>query len=487
MVTPQLLDYVRQQLAAGIPKEEISKALLLMNWPVADINEAFASLDNPPPAPSPAQPAQPVQSAAAAAAEHKLIPIGRLLGDSLSLYKERFGVVVALLAIPYVLYLASRFWSGSMLGIVLALIGFVTIIITITAVVSAIAKNTGFFDSFKQGLRLFFPVLWVGILLELSVLGGFILFIIPGIILSVWFSLSIFTLVIENKRGTRALFQSSAYVRGYWWAVLGRLLLVNLIVYIPLLALEVLISLAFGGTAGIIANYLLSALVIPFVPAYVYTIYRSLAALKPELAVTTPTSGRGLLITSIIIGLIVWVVLLTGIFVLPRLMQKAYTIPTAVESSTTTPVLTLAPSLYTNAAYRYRITPPAGWHAQGTASGDDEIFMPPEPNPSRASVGVMASKTPYETSVAMQKTLAAYQQAMPGFTVLDKTNTNVGSSPALRVLFTTSGNGGQGEGYLLLVVKDGNLYEVSAQVIAGDWSTYESLFQNVIASFSFIS
>lgn len=55
MVSLQLLDYIRQQLAAGIPKEEISKSLIASSWQVSDINEAFASIS---PSPSTQVPVQ---------------------------------------------------------------------------------------------------------------------------------------------------------------------------------------------------------------------------------------------------------------------------------------------------------------------------------------------------------------------------------------------------------------------------------------------
>ncbi len=54
MISTQILDYIRQQLVAGISKEEISKSLIASGWQVSDINEAFASLaGRQPPAPSP--------------------------------------------------------------------------------------------------------------------------------------------------------------------------------------------------------------------------------------------------------------------------------------------------------------------------------------------------------------------------------------------------------------------------------------------------
>src|SRR5579859_1347074 len=48
MIEPQLLDYIRQQTAAGIPKENIAKTLVANGWQVDVINEAFAALSGAP-------------------------------------------------------------------------------------------------------------------------------------------------------------------------------------------------------------------------------------------------------------------------------------------------------------------------------------------------------------------------------------------------------------------------------------------------------
>ena len=41
MVNQQLLDYVKQQLAAGVPKDDIKKAMALSGWPTPDAEEAL--------------------------------------------------------------------------------------------------------------------------------------------------------------------------------------------------------------------------------------------------------------------------------------------------------------------------------------------------------------------------------------------------------------------------------------------------------------
>lgn len=51
MINPQLFDYIRQQLAGGVSKEDTVEALLANNWSVQDINDAFAILEKGPSSP----------------------------------------------------------------------------------------------------------------------------------------------------------------------------------------------------------------------------------------------------------------------------------------------------------------------------------------------------------------------------------------------------------------------------------------------------
>ncbi len=52
MINQQLLDYVRSQRSAGLPKEAIIQALGAGGWTAADVNEAWMAIDGvktPPP------------------------------------------------------------------------------------------------------------------------------------------------------------------------------------------------------------------------------------------------------------------------------------------------------------------------------------------------------------------------------------------------------------------------------------------------------
>ena len=60
MITQEILDYISQQQAAGITREQISQALTAGGWPLADVNEAFSAIINPTYLPT-VMPSAPVQ------------------------------------------------------------------------------------------------------------------------------------------------------------------------------------------------------------------------------------------------------------------------------------------------------------------------------------------------------------------------------------------------------------------------------------------
>lgn len=75
----------------------------------------------------------------------------------------------------------------------------------------------------KKTYRLTLPAFGLSILVGLIVFGGFILLIIPGIIFSIWFALTIQARVLGNKKGLQALTYSRTLVQGNWWAVFVRI------------------------------------------------------------------------------------------------------------------------------------------------------------------------------------------------------------------------------------------------------------------------
>jgi hypothetical protein len=83
--------------------------------------------------------------------------------------------------------------------------------------------------SYRWGLRRFGSVLLVALLVGLAVAIGFVLLIIPGLILIVLLSVSIPALVVENLRGTEAMKRSWNLVSGHFWHALAVILIAAII------------------------------------------------------------------------------------------------------------------------------------------------------------------------------------------------------------------------------------------------------------------
>lgn len=69
----------------------------------------------------------------------------------------------------------------------------------------------------KKALSLFLPSIWIAFLTLLIVIGGTILFIIPGIYLSVVLTYGQMILIDKGIRGTSAISASRQLIRGRWW------------------------------------------------------------------------------------------------------------------------------------------------------------------------------------------------------------------------------------------------------------------------------
>jgi len=114
----------------------------------------------------------------------------------------------------------------------------------------------------------FISLMWIGFLTSFIIGGGFMLFIIPGIIFMAWFFFAQFILIKEDVNGMDALLKSREYVRGEWFNVALRLLLIW--------AASVLVG------AIPLAGPILYLAFFPFVMIFHYLIYRDLREMKGD-------------------------------------------------------------------------------------------------------------------------------------------------------------------------------------------------------------
>ena len=127
---------------------------------------------------------------------------------------------------------------------------------------------------------------WVTILLSLILTAGFLLFIIPGLILLIRYSFAPFVLIHKDLRGRKALSESSRLVKGYWRAVFGRLIIFYIIIVTVQIQAQILLPAVNSSVVALVIQPLLTI----FLFIYAFIIYCDLEEIKrPE---TPSPSGR---------------------------------------------------------------------------------------------------------------------------------------------------------------------------------------------------
>jgi len=173
-------------------------------------------------------------------------PIGDLLYRSFKIFKEKFYVFLGVISFPLIFSILFYFVQLSYRNLILYLPVFIVSVIvsywsnlTCLYVIKDRGEKIGVRESFKRAWFKLFPYFWIIILAILASLGGFILLIIPGIIVGVSLIFVPFILMSEDLRGMDVLLKSRHLVKGRWWPVFGRWLL------IVVLASSIIIGLRF--------------------------------------------------------------------------------------------------------------------------------------------------------------------------------------------------------------------------------------------------
>ena len=277
--------------------------------------------------------------------KQSLNSVGSLFASAWGIYKKKFVDLVEIIAVPM---LILGIGSGMIevrhhplieaLGLLMVLIGVIVSIFASPALIFSIDRGGECKESYRKALPLFWPMVWMSILSAFAMLGGFIVFVIPGIFIMGAIIFSCFVLVLENRHGMDSLARSKEYVKGRWWGVFGRYLAFVIPLLIIFLLVRTIAYFIFGAALGTFIYYVIAACLTPLMEVYLYVIYKNLVALKPELAGDGKKSENGFLMASAIIGLVVpaiilvLVVFFSGLF-LGRAMSWHRGLPADAEQT----------------------------------------------------------------------------------------------------------------------------------------------------------
>lgn len=359
----------------------------------------------------------------------KLISCGELYNVTERTYKEHYKKILKMAAIPFLFVIALGVFilslisspdiayklqfhehiSFSLWQLIAIFAGELVLYIVIAAMSSGLVylirgdePDASVNSLFARGFKIFLPMLWVFILTYLITLTGLVLLIIPGIFLTVTLTFSLYAIVADNRRGFKALNASWYYVKGYWWATLGRILffvlmlvLFELFYIFIALVLSLLLIFLFSLLTfinPIIPMVLIIAMIIifyyvafsfffPVSIIYFYHLYADFKRIKPEPQEEELARRRPFFMALAIIG--VFVAAAYFIFLAPKINEyrQKYSYTNLTSSSAhyfptvATPVSLSNPSLLETKAYvdnefGFSINPPKGWIA-----GTDEAHV----------------------------------------------------------------------------------------------------------------
>lgn len=263
-----------------------------------------------------------------------------------TIYKKRLGFFLSVTIIPMAAIVIS--WatlsgavflqdkiSSSVVGFLLlvfaGLLLFTTAVIIQawgqTALLYAIKdhqENIGVKEAYRRGWPKIISYWWVNALTGFIIMGGLLLFVAPGIIFAVWFSLAMFILIAEDTPGMNALLKSREYMRGKWGAVFLRYLFIGLISLVYFLApififmiLGVFLKIPFKEEILQLVAGALNLFWAPLITIYSFLIYEHLKALKGQIAII-PAKGKkaGFVLLAIFGFLIVPIIIFTMMFML---------------------------------------------------------------------------------------------------------------------------------------------------------------------------
>jgi hypothetical protein len=203
------------------------------------------------------------------------------------------------------LYLSVYLPSSSLASNIIILIVFaaslvfaiwVTIALAKTIFDCLLAKPTEWREAFSSSSTLIWPIVITSLLVTLCVIGGTLLFIIPGIIFAVWYSFTSYAVIFEGAQGLSAMRASKSLVVGRWWAIAWRLaiaaLIYGLLNYMISFALTYLINFLplpmfiQSASASVLAS-LTSAIIAPLSAGATLILYQS-AKQNPATQQTLP-------------------------------------------------------------------------------------------------------------------------------------------------------------------------------------------------------
>ncbi|NTU73445.1 hypothetical protein HGB07_04740 [Candidatus Roizmanbacteria bacterium] len=280
MANPELLDYIRQQHAAGKSKVEVFNALVSIGWDANTVREALSEVYLP--------------------STTKLPNIDSIMKEVWLLYKAKFllfiqlGIIFTLLSFGLDLFKAVILQVLTSFQLILAFITvwIFSIAINVWSMASAIytaTRNTdgvSVLEIIKSSSRYILTSWLVTVASGLIILVGSLLLLIPGLVFANWFTFSNILVFTEDCGVFTSLNRSKDYGKGNRWRICWLTIefylgLIGLVVTVALL-LMIIPSFPYILLVKSIAFSILSILSLPAPILFLYVLYLNVKAIHDD-------------------------------------------------------------------------------------------------------------------------------------------------------------------------------------------------------------
>lgn len=223
-------------------------------------------------------------------------------------------LAITITAITFIVYIVAALWAT-------------------TALLDASIRedNASLGSVSKNGFKYFLPLLGVNLLVMLITIGGYLLFIIPGIAIALQLAFAAAIYIHKKTTIIEAVRSSRLVVKGRWWAICGRFLLMMLAVYAVFLVailLSILISwLLDKNPASQITSIIIMSVVmmiyIPYMMCFIAELYHNLDKTKIDPTEVQVKKNKAFLTMFMTLGVVSIIAIIVLIAMIPSLLIKS--------------------------------------------------------------------------------------------------------------------------------------------------------------------
>ncbi|MCA9392105.1 hypothetical protein KC614_02790 [candidate division WWE3 bacterium] len=342
MVSPQIVDFIKVSKSAGVSDDDIRAQLLSKGWSQQDIDDSFVVFTNDPAA---------INTVSDSA---YLISVSDLINGTVGVWQQHWRqlfMIVLIAQIPVFISVVLAYVGLTLgpeklthnplsFGPVPFLVGGVVTIVGLAqfwmraALIECVTfrdEGISATDAYGRSFKKLLSYFWVGLLAGFIVGGATLLFVVPGVIVGVWFTFGTYIVIEGGAKGFTALYRSRRYVEGFWSAVLGRMFLLGLLLgvvgwaysffangVVALIQLIPKFGVYIVPVAGVVLDAVSLAIVTASTTIYSRLIYESLKQVKGDLDMEPGTGVKfkyllisivGVLLLFLLVGLIIALIL----------------------------------------------------------------------------------------------------------------------------------------------------------------------------------